>query len=154
MKLKGCFFVLFSMSNIIFSYNVHQLQTIQLNMQSKKTPVQAAHFDLRGLGFLLKGANFSGAQLSGTLFDAISANPDTQFSGLIEIPNQSSDLSGTNFKNASLISTSFKNTTLHKADFSGADISYADFSGADLTGAKLSKALHADLALFTNAKIS
>jgi uncharacterized protein YjbI with pentapeptide repeats len=143
--------VLCILPSLTLCYNQHHLTKLQQALSSKNSKINASHCDLRGLGSALQGANFSKSQLSGALFDKISASPNPVFAGLVEIAGQNSDLSGANFSNASLVSTSFKDANLQGADFSGADISYADFSNADLTGAKLSGAKNHSLALFSGA---
>lgn len=148
MKLVIKIIVLFC-SVQLFSYNLQHAQKLK-TMVSTGTNVNASHCDFRGLGDFFQGLNFTGMQLTGTLFGPISAAPTLQ-SFLVQIPGQVSDLSNCNFKNATLVSTSFESAILHKANFNGADIAYANFSNADLTGAKLDKALNADLALFCGA---
>ena len=131
------------------AYNAQQVAMVQQAMQANEF-VNAARCDFRGLGSVLSGVNLSGAQLAGAVFDAIPATVDPQ-PGLMQIANQNSDLTNTNFSNATLVATSFKGATLKGANFAGADICYVDFTGADLTGAVgLDKAINARLALFCN----
>jgi uncharacterized protein YjbI with pentapeptide repeats len=131
------------------AYNLEHVKKLQQAVQNQQF-VNASRADFRGLGALLKGADLTGAQLSGALFDAFTASVEPK-PFLVQVANQVSNLSGVNFSNATLVSTSFKNAILKGANFAVADICYADFTGADLTGALgLGSAKNERLALFCN----
>ncbi len=132
----------------VYGYNSVHVQAIIQKAQQAKF-INASGCDLRSCAALLQQVNFSGAQLSGALFDGNDSS-NTPTIGTVKI-DQPTILAGVNFSGAVCVSTSFRKANLQNADFSKANILYADFSGADLRGAKLSKAQNITLARFDGA---
>jgi uncharacterized protein YjbI with pentapeptide repeats len=135
-------------SAYLSSYNQLYISDVLKKTQSN-SPLIASGVDFRGAGTLLKGQKFSG-ELSGANF----AKNDTNvvpLTGTIKIPEQATDLSGSDFSNANLVSASFKGANLENAIFNGADIHWADFSQANLRGAQFKGAKNISKARFYNA---
>ncbi len=149
-KLVVSFWVLFS--HQFYGYNKFHITTLK-DLIAKKQEVNASGCDFRGTEskgrFSLKGINFSGLQLSGSLFSM--PTKKSTVGGIVSIPNQKSDLTGAKFFGSTCISADFSNTILKNADFSYADISYANFAGADLTGANFKNAQNVVTAVFCGA---
>jgi len=133
----------------IFSYNINHVKKITEKIKNKQL-INASRCDFRGVGSQFKGFDFSGAQLSGALFNIVNDNP-TVISGTILIVGQNSDLSGCNFSQAILISTGFQGANLMNTIFDEADIDFVDFTNANLKGAKLDKAKNIETANFCGA---
>jgi uncharacterized protein YjbI with pentapeptide repeats len=91
----------------------------------------------------LDGADFSGANLSGTSFvvweERDLGGPPT--SGLARCDFTSAIMANINVRGLPLTRSVFRNADLTGADLRDADLSYADFEGAKLSGAKLEGAL-------------
>lgn len=142
--------ILLMSSVYLFSYNTLQFNTI-ISAVKAGTSINASRCDLRGIGSLLRGLNFSKANFSGALFNVIH-HDDAPTIGTIKVAGQISDLTGANFTGALLVSTGFSGALLQGVNFAGADVCYADFTNANLKGAiNLDKAKNISLARFCGA---
>lgn len=137
-----------NLSSFVCAYNKQQVSLLKKNLANKNV-INVSRCDFRGAGSLLKGIKCPGAQLSGANF-AMSTQKAI-VGGIISIPNQKTDLTGSDFSNSSCVSTDFSNATLKNVNFTGADLSYANFNKADLTGAIFTNAKNAQLATFCGA---
>lgn len=132
----------------VVAYNKQHISILKNNLANGKV-INVSRCDFRGAGSLLKGIQCPGAQLSGATFAMSSQKAIV--SGIINIPNQKTDLTGSNFSHSFCISTDFSDAILKNVNFTGADLSYANFNKADLTGAVLTNAQNVELATFCGA---
>ncbi len=93
----------------------------QINMKEVQMPYT------NGVGMLCKNADFSKANLSGSLF----TDSDFEYSIFEE-----ANLEGVDFSRSNLQNCNFKNANLAGADFENCDCTGADFRGAVLTNSR------------------
>ncbi|MBI2352874.1 pentapeptide repeat-containing protein [Candidatus Dependentiae bacterium] len=152
MKQRWLVIVLTMINSFIVSYNKYHISILK-DILAQKKMINVSGCDFRGTdsvgAYSLREVDLSGGQISGALFSM--PTKESNVDGIVSIPNQKSDLTGSKFKNAECVSTDFSNAILRKSNFNGANIAGANFSGADLTGAKFKKVKNARTAVFCGA---
>lgn len=140
--------VLVCMVSNICGYNQFHVELAK-QKSAQGQVLNVSNCDFRAAGNLLKGVNFSDAQMSRVNFGP--CKKASKVAGIKCNPKQITDLSGTNFSGASLVAANLEDCLLSGSVFTGADIAYVNFENADLTGAKLDGVVNAHLAIFCNA---
>lgn len=148
MKKRIVLMLVLNFYSVFYAYNKQHVALLKKFLVNNSV-VNISRCDFRGAGSLLKGISCSGGQLSGATF-AMSTQKAV-VGGIISVPNQKTDLTGSNFSNSVCVSVDFSNTILKNVNFSGADLLYANFSNADLTGAIFTNVQNAELAIFCGA---
>lgn len=138
-----------NVSSVVFTYNKQHVSLLKNKLAKGSSIINVSRCDFRGAGSLLKGIQCPGAQLSGATF-AMSTQKAI-VGGIVSIPNQKTDLTGSNFSNSSCVSTDFSNAILQNVNFTGADLSFANFSNANLTGAVFNNVKNIEYATFCGA---
>lgn len=138
-----------NISTVLLGYNKQHIALLKNRLATSGSVINVSRCDFRGAGTLLKGIQCPGAQLSGATF-AMSTQKAI-VGGIISIPNQKTDVSGSNFSNSSCVSTDFSDAILQNVNFTGADLSFANFSNADLTGAVFDNVKNVEYAIFCGA---
>ncbi len=146
--MQKFFMLIFLLPSSIYSYNRVYVSNILKKIENNVSLI-ASGVDFRGAGSLLQNKKFSG-ELSGANFSK-NEKDVIPLIGTIKIPEQATNLSGSNFSNSNLVSASFKGANLTNAVFNGADIDWADFSETNLKGAQFKGTKNISKARFYNA---